>query len=132
MSALIRPDIEAMARAMMAVSDRDGVTPVWDDEPEIAREAYRKLARAAAATSLVADQPTPNSALENGTRSIPVDTLKWWRQLVDINPHDLAPRIDAYIAEKREPEIERLRKLMDGPRDDGTHVHRLDEREGDQ
>jgi hypothetical protein len=50
----IRPDIEAMARAMMAVSDRDGVTPVWDDEPEIAREAYRKLARAAA-TSLVAE-----------------------------------------------------------------------------
>lgn len=28
---------------------------------------------------------------------IPVSTLKWWRELVDLNPQDLAPRIDAYL-----------------------------------
>lgn len=33
-------------------------------------------------------------------RSIPVDTLKWWRQLIDINPQDLAARLDAAISRK--------------------------------
>lgn len=29
---------------------------------------------------------------------IPLSTLKWWRQLVDLNPKDLAPRMDDQIA----------------------------------
>lgn len=29
---------------------------------------------------------------------IPLSTLKWWRQLVDLNPADLAPRMDDQIA----------------------------------
>lgn len=36
------------------------------------------------------------------TRTIPLTTLKWWRELVDLNPRDLAPRLDAVIvAEER-------------------------------
>lgn len=35
-----------------------------------------------------------------GSRTIPLSTLKWWRELVDLNPRDLAPRLDALIAEK--------------------------------
>jgi hypothetical protein len=31
------------------------------------------------------------------TAQIPVKTLKWWRELVDLNPQDLAPRLDQYI-----------------------------------
>lgn len=31
-------------------------------------------------------------------RAIPIETLKWWRELVDLNPSDLAPRIEAAIA----------------------------------
>lgn len=29
---------------------------------------------------------------------IPLSTLKWWRELVDLNPQDLAPRMDDQIA----------------------------------
>lgn len=29
---------------------------------------------------------------------IPLSTLRWWRELVDANPTDLAPRIDAAMA----------------------------------
>ena len=28
---------------------------------------------------------------------IPLSVLKWWRELVDLNPDDLAPRMDAQI-----------------------------------
>lgn len=28
---------------------------------------------------------------------VPINTLKHWLELVDLNPKDLAPRIDAYI-----------------------------------
>ena len=28
---------------------------------------------------------------------IPLTVLKWWRELVDLNPADLAPRMDEYI-----------------------------------
>ena len=30
--------------------------------------------------------------------AIPLTTLKWWRELVDLNPADLAPRMDQVIA----------------------------------
>lgn len=33
------------------------------------------------------------------TVSIPLKTLKWWRELVDLNPADLAPRMDQYLAD---------------------------------
>lgn len=29
---------------------------------------------------------------------VPRRTLKWWRELVDLNPADLAPRMDALLA----------------------------------
>jgi hypothetical protein len=32
-----------------------------------------------------------------GSRTIPLTTLKWWRDLVDLNPQDLAPRLDRVI-----------------------------------
>lgn len=39
----------------------------------------------------------------HGYRAVPVRTLRWWRELVDLNPSDLAPRLDAMIAEKSTP-----------------------------
>jgi hypothetical protein len=41
------------------------------------------------------------SALQRDSRMVPLETLQWWRQLVDLNPQDLAPRLDAYIADQR-------------------------------
>jgi len=38
--------------------------------------------------------------------AVPVDTLKYWRTLVDDNPQDLAPRMDAYLVKApKEPKI---------------------------
>ena len=42
------------------------------------------------------NHPTPPAAASDFV-SIPRASLKWWRELVDINPADLAPRIDAYL-----------------------------------
>lgn len=28
---------------------------------------------------------------------VPLSTLRWWRKLVDLNPQDLAPRLDDQI-----------------------------------
>lgn len=43
-------------------------------------------------------QPTPTPDDGQGVE-IDLRTLKWWRELVDLNPQDLAPRLDARIAE---------------------------------
>lgn len=43
---------------------------------------------------VVGDDPRYRS---KGSRTISVATLKWWRELVDLNPRDLAPRIDAAL-----------------------------------
>ena len=44
---------------------------------------------------------TADSALQAITDAgyvvVPVKTLEWWRELVDLNPQDLAPRMDARI-----------------------------------
>lgn len=41
----------------------------------------------------------PAIALKSArTASVPVSTLKWWRELIDLNPQDLAPRIDVFLA----------------------------------
>lgn len=32
---------------------------------------------------------------------VPIATLKHWRELADLNPKDLAPRIDAYLKETK-------------------------------
>lgn len=40
------------------------------------------------------------TALQSDSRMVPLATLQWWRQLVDLNPQDLAPRLDAFIADK--------------------------------
>jgi len=40
------------------------------------------------------------------SRTIPLTTLKWWRELVDLNPSDLVPRLDAVIlAEQPAPPL---------------------------
>ena len=39
----------------------------------------------------------PLYELPEGYCIVPIDTLKHWRNLGDLNPKDLAPRIDAYI-----------------------------------
>lgn len=36
---------------------------------------------------------------------VAVNTLKYWRVLVDINPQDLAPRIEAVLAVAPKPEV---------------------------
>lgn len=38
-----------------------------------------------------------STAQEQGGVFIELATLKWWRELVDLNPQDLAPRLDARI-----------------------------------
>lgn len=43
--------------------------------------------------------------------TIPLSTLRWWRELVDANPADLAPRIDAAI--KRATGEDRKDQCMD-------------------
>lgn len=34
----------------------------------------------------------------DGCCIVGIGTLKWWRELVDLNPQDLAPRIDKMLA----------------------------------
>lgn len=34
----------------------------------------------------------------DGCCIVGIGTLKWWRELVDLNPQDLAPRIDSMLA----------------------------------
>lgn len=41
-------------------------------------------------------EATPHETREGSYISL--QTLKWWRELVDLNPADLAPRLDAVIA----------------------------------
>lgn len=41
--------------------------------------------------------PGQPSVLLRQNVPVPVETLRWWRQLVDLNPQDLAPRIDALL-----------------------------------
>lgn len=65
------------------------------------------------------DHPTPPAAASDFV-SIPRASLKWWRELVDINPADLAPRIDAYltappIAQQGGVVTEALRLVMQYP-----------------
>lgn len=36
-------------------------------------------------------------AVPDGYVMVPIATLKHWRELVDLNPKDLAPRMDNYI-----------------------------------
>lgn len=42
--------------------------------------------------------------------TIPLSVMKWWRELVDLNPQDLAPRMDQII---QRLEDEKLRKKTD-------------------
>lgn len=37
------------------------------------------------------------SVVAEGWVTIPIETLQWWRELVDQNPPDLAPRMDRYL-----------------------------------
>lgn len=39
---------------------------------------------------------------------VPIDSLKIWLDLVEINPRDLAPRIASMIHKAPEPELEEL------------------------
>lgn len=41
------------------------------------------------------DPPEPNPIAPYV--SISLDTVKWWRDLVDLNPADLAPRMDSFL-----------------------------------
>lgn len=38
----------------------------------------------------------------DGYAIVPVDSLKYWRELVDLNPKDLAPRIEAMLTAAKE------------------------------
>lgn len=41
--------------------------------------------------------------IPEGSAIVPLSTLQWWRKLVELNPTDLAPRIDAYITVAQKP-----------------------------
>ena len=48
--------------------------------------------------NLIAEQIKQHGiAPPDGYCIVPIATLKHWRELVDLNPKDLAPRIEAYI-----------------------------------
>jgi len=52
--------------------------------------------------AMLAAAPHPASGEQTvASVSIGVDILKWWRQLVDLNPADLAPRLDAALSAHR-------------------------------
>ena len=40
----------------------------------------------------------PAAAVPEGYALVPVHSLRWWRELAEINPQDLVPRIDAMLA----------------------------------
>ena len=42
-------------------------------------------------------QERAKTMTDKQTVTIPLNTLKWWRELVDLNPQDLAPRMDEII-----------------------------------
>lgn len=52
-------------------------------------------------SALAAPHPVSGDQKASASVSIGVDTLKWWRQLIDLNPADLAPRLDAALAAHR-------------------------------
>lgn len=61
----------------------------------------KSLAKARAALTATGLTEAQLEGLANGTMVVvPRETLKWWRELVDINPQDLAPRMDAMLAAK--------------------------------
>lgn len=46
--------------------------------------------------AMLAQQPA--AAVPEGYVLVPVQSLRWWRELAEINPQDLVPRIDAMLA----------------------------------
>lgn len=62
-------------------------------------EIIRNSGIAIDAEKILAERDALNSPeIPEGSVIVPRVTLQWWRQLLDLNPSDLAPRIDAYIA----------------------------------
>ena len=54
-----------------------------------------------------ANEPAQRYILEqwlkgNGKVIVDIETLKWWRELVDLNPNDLKPRLDGKIKAAQE------------------------------
>ena len=45
-----------------------------------------------------AQAPPAALAVPEGYALVPVQSLRWWRELAEINPQDLVPRIDAMLA----------------------------------
>lgn len=97
--------VEKMARAMFEN------TPVykdstrerrweWEDFPcdDIDPRRYL-LGQARAALTATGLPEAQLEGLANGTMVVvDVAVLEWWRELIDLNPQDLAPRISARIA----------------------------------
>jgi hypothetical protein len=59
----------------------------------------KKVQEGVAASCGVEKSMTEDNARE--LVEVPLDTLRHWRVLVDDNPKDLAPRIEAYLPEEK-------------------------------
>ena len=85
--------VEKMARAI-AISNDD-----FDNEGNLLWLPYEYDAYAA--LTAIGLTEAQLEGLANGTMVVvPRATLQWWRDLVDLNPQDLAPRMDAMLAAK--------------------------------
>ncbi len=72
-----------------------------DGDPIIGPNTRKVFDTVAAALAEQADDDPRYRS--KGSRTIPLATLKWWRELVDLNPSDLAPRLDAVIVAEKDP-----------------------------
>lgn len=79
-------DLEAWALAEEIEAAEDGLPLTAQRYADIAC-ALTELQHRRARGSVVAE----------GWVTIPIETLQWWRELVDQNPPDLAPRMDRYL-----------------------------------
>ena len=98
---------EAMARAIRAKSQCGCTLPdgeaVFCDDKRLAeyvrpRSCACKSEGSVSLTALLSLHPSLASVLDGTGVVVPVSSLRWWRELVDLNPADLAPRVDAMLA----------------------------------
>lgn len=70
-------------------------------------DTYRAMLAAAPSAPAAAEEddllPRPVTPSKVVAIGVPIETLRYWRELVDLNPADLAPRIDNYLARVTPP-----------------------------
>ena len=88
--------IDALAKLLAEIA-----IVVNGPEPPLTSWSYHDLPEKVRALKQ-AQQPA--AAVPEGYALVPVQSLRWWRELAEINPQDLVPRIDAMLAADRKGE----------------------------